>query len=387
MGSYWYWRQLKNGWTLDEATTNRFDLPERGALSGLYIDLFGTLGATINDTAESFPVQMTTIRVVGNGNFEIVNCRGRQLHAMNFWDDGVLSQQDVNEQVGWVNHQHLVIPFGRYLGDEKYGLWLEKFGAGIQVEDTNTISTSVYTDATSKWDVFGLFRKNAEASLFSGGFFRKRNICTKTAATETQYPYKLPTENKLKQIYVFSEPTNTSNDPSTTPFTLVSKLWLSIKSKEEYLIDNLNAAQVCRMMHNKYGRTAHTKVQGYTTGGGHHVDTMIYERDSSQALVDYSDTAGGAWMVEYDDNTFERTAQMAAFTATGSTTSRSFWLDSWGTALHGMTPLLMIDPDENDEPDYLDAKANADVYVEATEGASTGKWYIALDELEKTYPS
>jgi hypothetical protein len=385
MAPYWYWRQLKSGWTLDESSTNRFDLPERGALSGLMVNLYGTTARKITNYAEVWPVQQTSVRVVANGNFEIMNLRGRQLHAMNFWDEGNLASEGLFEASGWANQQTLIFPFGAHLGDTDHGLWLEKFGAGVQVEETNTISTSNYTDATSKWDVFGLFRKNPEANLFSKGFFRKRQISNKTAASETQYPFKLPTEAKLKQIYVFSEPTNTSNDPSTTVYTNINKLWLSIKSKDEFLIDGLSASYFARMIHSLYGRRAHTMIYGYAeTAAGHYVDTMIYERDSSQVQPVYA-TEGYA--VEYDDNNLERTANLMGFNNAGAGKELSCYVDSEGISLHGMIPLLLIDPDKNDEQDYLDAMVNKDIYVEATEGASTGHWYIVLDELEKAYPS
>jgi len=383
--SYWHWRTLKNAWTLDESTTNRFDLPEQGMLSGLIINLYGTLARKITNYAEVWPVQQTSIRVVGNGNFEIVNLRGRQLHAMNDWDEGGLTSEGLFEASGWIPQQTLIVPFGRKLGDTKFGLDLSKFKTGVQVEETNTISTSNYTDATSKWTVHGLFRKNPEGSLFSGGFFRKRQVATKTCASETQYPYKLSTEAKLKQIYVFTEPTNTSNDPSTTPFTNINKLWLSIKSKDEYLIDGLDAGYFCRMMNARYGRRARTMIYGYAESAqGHYVDTMIYERDASQITPVYA-TEGYA--TEYDDNNLERTCDAMGWNNAGAGKELSCYISSEGICLHGLIPLLLIDPDDNDEPDYLDAKANGDVYVEATEGASTGKWHIVLDELEKAYPT
>ena len=385
MAPYWYWRQLKSGWTLDESSTNRFDLPERGSLSGLMVNLYGTTARKFTNYAEVWPVQQTGVRVVANGNFEIMNLRGRQLHAMNQWDEGNLASEGLFEASGWIPQQTLIFPFGRYLGDTKYGIDLGKFGSGVQVEETNTISTSNYTDATSKWDVFGLFRKNPEASLFSGGFFRKRQISNKTCASETQYPFKLPTEAKLKQIYVFSEPTNTSNDPSTTVYTNINKLWLSIKSKEEFIIDGLSASYWARMIHALHGRRPHTMIYGYAESAqGHYVDTMIYERDSSQLTPVYA-TEGYA--TEYDDNNLERTCDAMGWNNAGAGKELSVYVDSEGISLHGIIPLLLIDPDNNDEPDYLDAKANGDVYVEATEGASTGKWYIVLDELEKAYPS
>ena len=385
MAPYWYWRQLKSGWTLDESSTNRFDLPERGALSGLMVNLYGTHARKNVNYAEIWPVQQTTPRIVANGNFEIMNLRGRQLHAMNWWDYGALPAEGLFEPTGWINQQTLIFPFGRYLGDPDFGIWLEKFAAGVQMEETNTISTSDYTDATSKWDVFGLFRKNPEANLFSKGFFRKRRISNKTCASESQYPFKLPTEAKLKQIYVFTEPTNTSNDPSTTPYTNINKLWLSIKSKDEFLIDGLSASYFARMIHALYGRKAHTLITAVGgTSPGHFVDTMIYERESSQMTPVYS---AEGYATEYDDNNLERTCNVTTFNNAGTGTERVVYLDSIGISLHGVIPLLLIDPDKNDEQDYLDAKANADVYVEATEGASTGTWQIVLDELEKAYPS
>lgn len=57
-----------------------------------------------------------------------------------------------------------------------------------------------------------------------------------------------------------------------------------------------------------------------------------------------------------------------------------------GIMLFGDIPLLMQGPLSEPET-WLDAKEMADVYVEVTEGASTGNWMIVLDELEETYPT
>jgi len=83
----------------------------------------------------------------------------------------------------------------------------------------------------------------------------------------------------------------------------------------------------------------------------------------------------------------ERSVSVYRYTHAGAEIAPiKFWALCNGICLHGDIPLLMIDP-HADESQYLDTKAEADVYVEVTEGASTGNWYLVLDELQKTYPT
>jgi len=383
--SYWYWRNLKKDWVIDENTTNRFDLPERGHVSALLWKLRTKNETYLGTYDDPHPVQrVTKARILGNGNFEIVNLSGRQLHAMNFWDRGEMPKEGLCEIDTAEQEQYAYIPFGRWLGDKKYGLKLENFTAGVQFEETNNISTTYYVDAETKYTVYALMRKNPEPDLFAGGFLRKRNIITKDAASETQYAVKLPTLNKLRQLHVFSEPTYASGILSTTIFTLVQYLWLSIKSKEEYMIDNIKTDLWARLIHDFLGRLAHTQKRIYTqTGGGYH-DTMIYEKRNSQMqnlMTNFGVIVGDATT---DLTRFQR---VYSYNHDGSELiSRYALLDTWGICLHGDIPLLMLDP-RSDEDEWLDTELNKDVYVEVTEGSSAGNWYVVLDELQKTYPS
>jgi len=384
-GGYWYWRNLKNDWVLDESTTNRFDLPERGYISGLRVIHRGTTAKNLDTTDNIYPVQMSTVRLLGNGNVEIVNARARQLHAMDFWDRGVPDHRPAIVWTGWESSQEYFLPFGRFMGDPKYGLILDNFPAGVQFEETNTISTTNYTDALSKMDIYALMRKSPEGGLFSGGFMRKRQILNKDTASETKYGVKLPTVNKIRQIHLFSEPDISSGVQSTTIFTNVERIFLSIKSKEEYLIDNMHSYHLAYLMHDWAERYPETVVYGGLAAANNYLDTMIYERIMSQALP-----VGGAavkrMITERDATMLERAARVYGWDADGVEQTCQMYLHSKGICLHGDIPLLMVGP-LDDEDEFLDAYENRDVYIEVTEGASTGNWYVVLDELQKTYPS
>ena len=383
--AYWYWRNLKKDWVIDENTTNRFDLPERGHVSALIVKLRTTNNTYLGSYDDPHPVQrVTKLRILGNGNYELVNVSGRQLHAMNFWERGAMPKEGLSEVDTEEQEQYLYVPFGRYPGDPKYGLILEKFAAGVQFEETNNISTTYYNDGETKYTIYALMRKDPEPGLFSGGFLRKRNIVTKDAASETEYAVKLPTTNKLRQIHIFSEPTYASGVLSTTIFTLVQYLWLSIGSKEEFLIDNVKTDLWARLIHDYLGRLAHTQKKIYTTTGGGYHDTMIYEKRNSLAQnlqTNFGVIVGDATT---DLTRFQR---IYSYNHDGSELiSRQVLLDTYGICLHGDIPLLMIDP-RADETEWLDAEVNKDVYVNVTEGSSAGNWYIVLDELEKKYPA
>lgn len=382
---YWYWRPLKEGWTLNEATTNRFNLPDAGVISGLRIRHRGTTAKHLDTTDDIYPVQMSNVRILGNGNFEIVNARARQLHALDFWYSGIPDHRPPIVWDGWESGQEYCLPFGRYLGDPKYGLILDNFAAGSEFVETNTISTTNYDDTTSKMDIYALMRKNPEAGLFSGGFLRKRQILNKDAASEVQYGVQLPTLNKLRGIHLFSEPDISSGVQATTIFNNITRIWLSILSKGEYMIDNFLSSDFAYMIHSWLGRVAETVVYGGLGAANNYLDTEIYERISSHAMP-VGAAAVKRMVTERDATMLERAARVYGWDADGVAQTTQMYLRSKGICLHGHIPLLMITP-QADETEWLDADVNKKVYVEITEGASTGNWYLVLDELQKAYPT
>jgi len=384
---YWYWRPLKTQWDLDHAVTQRFDLPERGYLSGLLLKLHVATVTVLTNLVDPYPMQKIDLRVVGNGNKEIIDLRGRQLQAMNYWDKGVMPWDTLTTLLGQGVNQYSFIPFGRYMGDKRYGLILDRFAAGVQFEESNTFSDTNYTAGSSKLDIYGMFRKDPEADMFNGGFLKKRQVLNKNTASEKQYSVKLPTDNKLRQINLFTEPDIGTDDflPDTGPFSNLEYIWLGIKSKEEYILNKMSASQWARFIHQHYNRKPETKM--WTLSGpspGEVLDTMIYEREDSMVQVnqgehDYNVVLNNLTM-------WERCEILHGYDKDGVGHGTNCYLRNTGICYHGHVPILMQDPMSAEE-EWLDAKENKDVYVEFDESASTGNIYVVLDELQKTYPT
>lgn len=384
---YWYWRGLKTGWTLDEGQTNKEDLPDKGHVSGLLIHSQAVNAAALNEYDNKYPIQRhTKIRIVGNGNFEVINLRAKYLQAIGCWDHGrnpVGNYTDVN---GLYQRNYFYIPFGRYLGDPDYGLDLAKFASGVELEETNNYSTTYHSDTNCKLDIYMLMRKNPEAGLFGKGFLKKRVIKDKDTASETQYAVKLPTEARLKQIHIFSEPDLSSHVDAVAPTTNVQYIWLGVKSKEEYILQNIRSMHYATYIHEIMKRVFQTRVQcsvGTTTPGLGFADTMLYRAFPHSATPTFDALGDHSIYTKYDDRRICQTW----FHAGGSADTVGVgWVVSQGIMLHGDIPLLLQDP-MSDESHWLDSKEMGDVYVEVTEGASLGNWRVVLDELEKSYPS
>src|SRR4030042_5520835 len=305
---YWYWRNLKNAWTVDEAATNRFDLPERGAVSGLKITVQQKNASNLcNGYDNPYPVHRIALRILGNGNYEIVNLRGRQLEAMNWWETGEMSKKLLWTISGQTLSEELILPFGRFLGDKKYGLRLSEFGAGVQLEDTNTWSTTYVTDTNQKYTIDALMWKGGEGQVFQGGYFRKRQVANEDTSSRTQHPVKIPTENKLKQLYVFTEPDLSSYLPQTAVFPNLSTLWLSILSKEEYIWDAKGSGAIAYLMAQMYGRVARTEGMCEGSGGTAYWDTKIYERQGT-SITNYN--TNSAINVENASTNLERVCKV-----------------------------------------------------------------------------
>ena len=381
---YWYWRNLQNGWAVTEASTDRFDLPEKGALSGLKITLRQHNTSDLDNAVDDpYPTQRVSLKVLGNGNFEIVNLRARQLEALNFWETGHMNRKLLWTLRGIDLSEEIFIPFGRYFGDMKYGLMLDRFGAGVQFEETNTWDTTYVTVGDQTLTIDGLFYKNPPSDLFSGGFLTKKQITNQSVAGRTQFGVKLPSDNLLKQIYVFTEPDHSSHVMASTPFANLTTLWLSILAKQEYIINGMGAGALAYYMHQLYSRVARTEGLTGDTASTHYCDTKIYERQGT-GMAMFNTTAG--FLVEDAATNLERVLKMYSKNTSGNAAGQQAYWNAQGICPHGIIPLLLQDP-MSDETAWMDAKANGDVYVEASEGASSGHWYIVLDELQKAIPT
>lgn len=384
---YWYWRTLKNAWALNESTSNRFMLPNKGHLSGLHLVLDSANYTQNYAVDNSWASQVCDIRILGNGNKEIIDLRARQVQAINFWETGEMPCDTLIDTTNSDTRQHLFIPFGRYLGDEKYGLILEKFTAGVQFEDTNVISTAVLRDGYTNYTIYGLFRKDPEPHIFEGGYFSKRQILNEDTLTRTQHSVTLPTTNLLKQIHLFTE-SDFSTHRRTVPLRrLLTDIWLGIKSQEEYIIDGQNFRDFYQRLHHMYKRKAHVIMTHDTlVDQDCYVDSMVYDRETTNIHANDLHVVGSANPVEYKFDREERIAVYKMYHHDNSRMAGYIMMEHIGVGYQGNTPLLAIDP-KAEESAYLDSKELGDVTVEYTEYASTENVYIVLDELQKTYPT
>ncbi|GAH79930.1 unnamed protein product, partial [marine sediment metagenome] len=237
--SYWYWRGLKRAWELNEGTTNKLPLPERGHLSGIAIHSSCKNKIKFDVTDDPYPIQRhTKFRVIGNGNFEVINASGKHLKSVECWNDNVDPKGMYDQAIDKYQRNYITIPFGRYMGDEKYGLILENFAAGVELEETNSYDTDLYHDHEQKLDVYGLFRKRPESDCFGEGFLRKRVIVEKDTQGEVEYAVRMPTLNKIRQIYLFSEADVALGIEAAAPIDQARYVFLYAKSKEELILNN-----------------------------------------------------------------------------------------------------------------------------------------------------
>jgi hypothetical protein len=369
---------------LDEGTTNKFDFPSKGMVSGLLIHRNVTNAVDLHTYEKQWAFQRAKDRLVGNGNVDIANLEERHLAAIDLYETGKTPNLGLTQAIGGVQSSDLLLMFGRYMGDPKYGLDLGKFGAGVEFIDENSFSTSYYTDASCMLTVWALMRKNPEAGLFSGGYFRKRQIVNKDAASATQYKVKMPTENKIRQIHMFSEEDISSYVRATGGLTTLQTVWLGINSKEEQIINSMTTTQLSRFLASYFGLQPITKGYFKDDASGTYFETCIHDLRESVYSVNHSNIG----VVKEDGNTWlDSVSHIQAYDMAGSAYSQTGIIVSKGQALSGWICLLLTDPVKDDETSFLDAKALADVDVEFTEGNSAGNTYIVLDELERSYPS
>jgi hypothetical protein len=193
----------------------------------------------------------------------------------------------------------------------------------------------------------------------------------------------MPTENKIRQIHMFSEEDFSSYLRATSGLTTLQTVWLGVKSKEEQILDNMGCTQLSRFLASYYGLQPITKGYWSDPGSSTHFETCIHDLRESVLTTNHANNnvakeGGSSWL--------DSVADVIAFDMAGTATGSTGIIVSKGQALSGWLGLLMTDPVKDDETTWLDAKAMADVDVEFTEGNSAGNIYIVLEELEKTYP-
>jgi len=189
-----------------DAQTEVFDLPSKGIISDLMLEIVALSGSTNQDIFMADI--LTKIEVIGNGSTVIKSYDGHQCQAIACYDDGRFPPDKEYSPSGtcW---GYFDIRFGRYPGDEKYALDCGKWDS-LELKLTydlaagGTKGTTGFTTATGKLTVWGRYAP-VGAGFSPTGYIKSEEKKTYTSAANTDYELDLPTDYPYRRLMLFQE--------------------------------------------------------------------------------------------------------------------------------------------------------------------------------------
>jgi len=176
-----------------------YELETKGYLSWIDILVNFTADASGDDFVKMILDWITSIEVIGNSTDIIVSLDARELAALIFYDLGHVVEETRTEKPGGENYAHLVIPFGRWLGDPEYALDLSKWDL-VELTITNGDSATGDFFDTGKYTIREKFIREGPPPA---GYFKtyEANEWTPASATDEK-TVSVPKEHKIRQIII-----------------------------------------------------------------------------------------------------------------------------------------------------------------------------------------
>lgn len=199
---FWLWKYFRSIKAFaSDAQTEVFDLPKKGIISNLLIEIQAKSGSTNIDVFVHDII--TKVEVIGNGSTVIQSLSGRQIQASQARDDHQLPMDKEYSPSGtcW---GYFDIRFGRYPGDPKYALDCSKWDS-LELKVTYavaagaTIDTTGFTAASGKIGITGLYSPDG-AGLSPVGYIKKEQKKTYTSSALGSEDLELPTDFPFRRI-------------------------------------------------------------------------------------------------------------------------------------------------------------------------------------------
>lgn len=188
------------------AGTDVYDLPRKGIISNLLLELYAKSGSENEDIF--LANVLSKIEVMGNGSTVIQSLDGRQIQAAAAYDDQKWPMDKELAPSGgcW---GFFDIRFGRYPGDQKYALDCSKWDS-LELKITynlvagGAINTTGFTASIGTIRVTGLFSPDG-ADLAPVGFIKKAEKKTYTSAASGTEDLSLPDDYPYRRLLLFQE--------------------------------------------------------------------------------------------------------------------------------------------------------------------------------------
>jgi hypothetical protein len=234
---HWQRRYIREGETWARGGTYRLDLPDSGFLGSIVVRVDGTCQTDAAIAAEKWRIidYISKIQVIANGSKVIKDLTGRQLQALNWYDQGVMPNAKWNEYASAVQQEYFLLNFGRYLHDDAMGLDLSRFDT-VQLVFTNNTSSTYYS---ADWTISTLGEFKRDGGAFPLGYVRSEEYKTWSATADTWEYNDLPTEGKLRRLCLELEPDlgDTYNEFETSIDNMGRDVKITLDSGQEIVYE------------------------------------------------------------------------------------------------------------------------------------------------------
>lgn len=294
----WEKTYLKQAESLDDSGAKKFDLPKKGFLSSLMVNL-----RVQNDSDYCRNNQvwehLDKIEVLHRGTEVIKSLKYCEPHGLNVLDSGEMPRGRRRESSSYWQWENFFLNFGRYPGDLEYGLDLEKlvdpkFSLEWDLDlSTDGTADQFETDTLELNLIPIMLREGPPAGL--KGYIKSSEIDQWTGAHDVTHTTEIPRGNDVRrivvrsflygyEIYMGCWYTELDLDTGTrVPFKMYGKNWLdldSVLNKYKGLVHNCKA---------EVGKSPATTSFGVNTNFGkleaYGVSVMTAGRVASNAVV------------------------------------------------------------------------------------------------------
>ena len=206
-----------------DSTTYTRDLPENGVLSALMLKIRHTNGSTSNKDAAISDV-ITRVELLGNGSFVIFSLTGEELDRFSWMFVKRRPPEFQSEDANDVQFATFMIPFGRHIGDKKFGLDLAQFkNVQLRIQYNaaaiNAVGATGFVTGTFNVTVVA-YRYPAIDGIRPVGFRRIREFVVPTDAASGTRRYEIPLQHKLIAVHTFVREDAIADDVDVTALQL-----------------------------------------------------------------------------------------------------------------------------------------------------------------------
>jgi len=181
-------------------------LPKSGVISTLNIKFEATNGSSGNKDSYIQDV-VSKIEVIANGTEVLFSATPREIIRLNWLKRGKYPEGKMTEEPDATQYQHFYIDFGRFEGDEGYGLDLSKYNT-VDVRITynlaavNAVGASGFVSGSAKITIMALRSKPGTGPAVRG-LITTKEIKTFTTAASGEEVVELPIGKRYVGLMVY----------------------------------------------------------------------------------------------------------------------------------------------------------------------------------------